>query len=185
MGQPSLAPLFLRPPGPAGAGTMWNRFLSPSCVDRDHPRPSTRPDPKVSLARRWPKGSGPPVGQSGTTHARPVTAPTIHNFRVPVHSVTYPPGGGLLAVLWQVLPLARAADADSSMQQPGTLCYRLTVPLEATRSRQHELRSRPPTCCCPYFTSLTTILLTTMHMALRNPLSRTVFSAVSWLWAAA
>ena len=80
---------------------------------------------------------------------------------------------------------ARAADADSSMQQPETLCYRLTVPLEATRSRQHELRSRPPTCCCPYFTSLTTILLTTMHMALRNPLSRTVFSAVSWLSAAA
>ena len=79
---------------------------------------------------------------------------------------------------------ARAADADSSMQQPETLCYRLTVPLEATQSRQHELRSRPPTCCCPYFTSLTTILLTTMHMALRNPLSRTVFSAVSWLWAA-
>ena len=79
---------------------MWNRFLSPSCVDRDHPRPSTRPDPKVSLARRWPKGSGTPVGQSGTTHARPVTAPAIHNFRVPARSVTYPPGGGLLAVLW-------------------------------------------------------------------------------------
>ena len=75
---------------------------------------------------------------------------------------------------------ARAADADSSMQQPGTLCYRLTVPLEATQSRQHELRSHPPTCCRPYFTSLTTILRTPMHMALRNPLSRTVFSAVSW-----
>ena len=73
---------------------------------------------------------------------------------------------------------ARAADADSSMQQPGTLCYRLTVPLEATQSRQHELRSHPPTCCRPYFTSLTTILRTPMHMALRNPLSRTVFSAV-------
>ena len=27
-------------------------------------------------------------------------APAIHNFRVPVRSVTYPPGGGLLAVLW-------------------------------------------------------------------------------------
>ena len=29
-----------------------------------------------------------------------IRLPAIHNFRAPVHSVTYPPGGGLLAVLW-------------------------------------------------------------------------------------
>ena len=62
--------------------------------------PSTRPDPKVSLARRWPKGSGTPVGQSRTARAQTSDTSAIHNFRVPVRSVTYPPGGGLLAVLW-------------------------------------------------------------------------------------
>ena len=30
----------------------------------------------------------------------PVTRPAIHNSRVPVANVSYPPGGGLLAVLW-------------------------------------------------------------------------------------
>ena len=59
-----------------------------------------RRSPKVSLARRCPKGSGTPVGQSGTTHAQTSDTSAIHNFRVPVRSVTYPPGGGLLAVLW-------------------------------------------------------------------------------------
>ena len=70
---------------------------------------------------------------------------------------------------------ARAADADSSMQQPGTLCYRLTARLGATQSRRHELRGLPRTRCGPSFSDLTTILHTTMHMALRNPRPRAVF----------
>ena len=89
-----------RPPRPLPLLLCPRPCPSPSCVDRDHPRPSTRPDPKVSLARRWPKGSGTPVGQSGTARAQTSDTSAIHNFRVPVRSVTYPRGGGLLAVLW-------------------------------------------------------------------------------------